>query len=173
LEDISVHGAKGLLINITGGQALTLHDANEAVSLIQEESDDDANIIFGTVVDAELGDEVRITVIATGFGDSCGFTSDVTATSSMHHREKFGRKTGDSRNIVQKDNYDLPITVRNKKVLQHHQTRDVGNNYDRNDLSENVNDVKQQQYRVMTPNNSFIFEDDDYDIPAFLRNQAD
>jgi cell division protein FtsZ len=69
LEDVSIEGAKGVLINITGGPDLTLHEVNEAASLIQEEADEEANIIFGAVIDESMGDEVRITVIATGFGE--------------------------------------------------------------------------------------------------------
>src|SRR4029077_18268839 len=57
------------LINITGGPDLSLHEVNEAATLIQEEAEDDANIIFGAVIDESMGDEVRITVIATGFGE--------------------------------------------------------------------------------------------------------
>jgi cell division protein FtsZ len=68
LEDVSIKGARGVLINITGGPTLSLHEVNEAATLVQEEADDDANIIFGAVIDEHMGDEVRITVIATGFG---------------------------------------------------------------------------------------------------------
>ncbi len=67
LEDVSIDGATGILINITGGPDLTLHEVNEASTLIQEAAHEDANIIFGSVIDANVGDEVRITVIATGF----------------------------------------------------------------------------------------------------------
>jgi cell division protein FtsZ len=67
LEDVSINGATGILVNITGGPDLTLSEVNEACSLIQEAADPDANIIFGSVIDANLKDEVRITVIATGF----------------------------------------------------------------------------------------------------------
>ena len=67
LEDVSLDGATGLLVNITGGPNLTLREVDEAVSMAQSASDPDANIIFGSVVDETLGDEVRITVIATGF----------------------------------------------------------------------------------------------------------
>jgi cell division protein FtsZ len=67
LEDVTLDGATGLLVNITGGSNLTLHEVNEAVSMAQSAADPDANIIFGSVVDEGLGDEVRITVIATGF----------------------------------------------------------------------------------------------------------
>src|SRR4051794_32935707 len=67
LEDVSITGATGILINITGGPDLTLFEVNEAATLIQEAAHEDANIIFGSVIDANLIDEVRITVIATGF----------------------------------------------------------------------------------------------------------
>ena len=67
LEDVSINGATGILINITGGPDLTLSEVNEASTLIEEAAEPDANIIFGSVIDANLGDEVRITVIATGF----------------------------------------------------------------------------------------------------------
>ena len=69
LEDVSIRGAKGVLINITGSHDLSLHEVNEAASLIQEEAHEDANIIFGAVIDERMGDEIRITVIATGFGE--------------------------------------------------------------------------------------------------------
>jgi cell division protein FtsZ len=67
LEDVSINGATGILLNITGGPDLTLAEMNEACSLIAEAADPDANIIFGSVIDANAGDQVRITVIATGF----------------------------------------------------------------------------------------------------------
>jgi cell division protein FtsZ len=68
LEDVSIRGARGVLINITGSPDLSLHEVNEAATLIQEEAHEDANIIFGAVIDEEMGGEIRITVIATGFG---------------------------------------------------------------------------------------------------------
>ncbi len=67
LEDVNIEGATGILINITGGPDLTLHEVNEASSLIQQAAHEDANIIFGSVIDPNLSEEVRITVIATGF----------------------------------------------------------------------------------------------------------
>ena len=67
LEDVSINGATGILVNITGGPDLTLTEVNEACSLVHEAADPDANIIFGSVIDPNLSEEVRITVIATGF----------------------------------------------------------------------------------------------------------
>lgn len=68
LENVSIGGAKGVLINVTGGEDMTLFDVNEATSLIYEEAGADANIIFGAVIDPSMEDQMRVTVIATGFG---------------------------------------------------------------------------------------------------------
>jgi len=68
LENISIDGATGIIINVTGGPDLSLYEVNEASTLITEAAHEDAEIIFGAVIDEEMGDEVRVTVIATGFG---------------------------------------------------------------------------------------------------------
>jgi len=101
LEDISIHGAKGVLINITGASDMTLHEVNEASMLIQEEAHEDAHIIFGAVVDDKIGEEVRVTVIATGFG-----------------KEESRRLTAVGRNIapaVVIGDLDIPTIVRKEK----------------------------------------------------------
>jgi cell division protein FtsZ len=67
LEDVSIHGATGILLNVTGGPDLALMEINEASTLIQEAAHEDANIIFGAVIDENLRDEIKLTVIATGF----------------------------------------------------------------------------------------------------------
>ena len=68
LENISIDGATGIIINVTGGSDLSLYEVNEASTLITEAAHEDAEIIFGAVIDDSMGDEVRVTVIATGFG---------------------------------------------------------------------------------------------------------
>jgi len=176
LEDISIHGAKGVLINITGGPSMTLHDAHEAVSLIQEESENDANIIFGTVVDPELGDEVRITVIATGFGTTNAYGGEPVKQSSVapNMDQWQYKQPADNHSVVKKDNYDLPITARTKQTQEVPHINDISEGYYKKEApAEADNNSRQQHYKVMTPNGSFVYEDDDYDIPAFLRNQAD
>ncbi|KAB8030877.1 cell division protein FtsZ [Fluviispira multicolorata] len=67
LEDIDIEGATGILINITGTSTMTLHEISEASTLIQEAAHEDANIIFGAVIDENMEDRIRVTVIATGF----------------------------------------------------------------------------------------------------------
>lgn len=76
LEDISIDGATGIIINITGGSNLKIHEVNEATTLIMEAAHEDAEIIFGTVIDENMNDRVKVTVIATGLG---GGASEATA----------------------------------------------------------------------------------------------
>ncbi len=88
LEDNTIQGAHGILLNITGGPDMTLFEINEASSLIQSEAHEDANIIFGTVVDENMGDEIRITVIATGFNEPQKSTQVVKTMSRLGSHKK-------------------------------------------------------------------------------------
>lgn len=79
LEDITIDGATGIIINITGSSTLTTHETNEAVTLIMEAADEDAEIIFGTVIDDTIGDVIKITVIATGLQSNIMATETITS----------------------------------------------------------------------------------------------
>jgi len=68
LENVSIDGATGIIINVTGGPDLSLHEINEASTLITDAADENAEVIFGAVIDETVGDQIRVTVIATGFG---------------------------------------------------------------------------------------------------------
>ena len=83
LEEATIQGAKGVLINITGGSDLTLFEVNAASSIIRESADDDANIIFGAVIDETLTDEMKITVIATGFDKEVAPVMSAAATTAI------------------------------------------------------------------------------------------
>jgi cell division protein FtsZ len=72
LLETTIVGTKGVLLNITGGTSLSLFEVNEAAEIVQDASDPEANIIFGAVIDESLKDEIRITVIATGFDEEPG-----------------------------------------------------------------------------------------------------
>jgi cell division protein FtsZ len=85
LDDVAIAGAKAVLVNVTGGPDMTLLEVNEAVSLVTEAAGRDANIIFGAVVDESLKDELRVTVIATGFGNG----SDRTGAAKDHATDLF------------------------------------------------------------------------------------
>jgi len=137
LEDISINGAQGLLINITGGNDLTLHEVNDASSMIQEEAHEDANIIFGAVIDPKMEGEVRITVIATGFGafDEKRFTDLKKTMSSLpksvddqdfpaYLRDEMNSealevtKVGTIVSEFVTDDYDIPTFLRNDVELE-------------------------------------------------------
>jgi cell division protein FtsZ len=70
LEDVSISGAEGVLVNITGGRDLTLHEVNEAAGVVVGAAGDDANVIFGAVIDPNMDGEMQLTVVATGFGQA-------------------------------------------------------------------------------------------------------
>jgi cell division protein FtsZ len=70
LENMSITGARGILLNITGGPSLGLHEINEAASIVYQEAHEDANIIIGSVIDNTLSDDVLVTIIATGFEEA-------------------------------------------------------------------------------------------------------
>ena len=80
LEDISIEGATGIIINITGNKSLSLNETNAAVSLIMEAADEDAEIIFGTVIDENMGENVKITVIATGLRNAKSYMATTPNT---------------------------------------------------------------------------------------------
>jgi cell division protein FtsZ len=72
LLDITIDGARGILFNVTGGSDLSLHEVNQAAAIIKETAHPDVNLIFGAVIDPNMGEELRVTVIATGFSRSTG-----------------------------------------------------------------------------------------------------
>src|SRR6267142_2322113 len=129
LDDTSIEGAKGILINFTGGHDLSIHEVEEGARIVQEAAHEEANIIFGAVLDPSLEDEVRMTVIATGFAEkkmqlepsgkvldlartprSAGGTS---GTAAPAWRRRFGeaRAEGDSPLDTEND-YDVPTFLR-------------------------------------------------------------
>jgi len=98
LEDISIDGATGIIINITGNESMTMHETNEAVTLIMEAADDDAEIIFGTVIDENMEDDVKVTVVATGLHGQDRVTSksvkDATPRHEVAHNSDLAKPTG-------------------------------------------------------------------------------
>jgi cell division protein FtsZ len=144
LEDTSIHGARGVLINITGGEDMTLHEVSESAHIIQEASDADANIIFGTVIDRAMQGRVKVTVIATGFN-----RDDVRAPSMSS-----------SRNVMR-----APVAG----VMDEASPGRPAKGFFRPGKTEEVElDAADQGF---TPN--FGKLKDDLDVPAFLRKQMD
>src|SRR6201994_1535759 len=88
LLEESVEGANGILLNITGGHDLGLFEVNEAAEIVQSAADANANIIFGAVIDDAMGDEVRVTVIATGFDHGHARPSDARESTRRSRRDR-------------------------------------------------------------------------------------
>ena len=151
LEDVSIKGARGVLINITGGPTLSLHEVNEAATLIQEEADDEANIIFGAVIDETMGDEVRITVIATGFGTMDRVREPVRSVE----REPVVERADVRKSAVVRE---LPKPEPGKRVVK---------------LGTIIDDGEGTRFVPRSETNDPAAEDSQYDIPTFLRKQAD
>src|SRR2546423_2252138 len=117
LEEASIEGAKGLLVNVTGGTDLTLFEVNEAMSIIHDSADPDANIIFGAVLDERLEDEMKITVIATGF-DRAAVAAEpaprtYTATPATATQATPGT-SGGTTGPLRRDDLDVPAFIRKK-----------------------------------------------------------
>ncbi|HZN54323.1 MAG TPA: cell division protein FtsZ [Candidatus Polarisedimenticolaceae bacterium] len=144
LEDTSIHGARGVLINITGGEDMSLHEVSEAANIIQEASDPDANIIFGTVIERGMQGKVKVTVIATGFNRDDVRSGLSTQTPRLHQRTPPPEAYDDG------------------------PSRPTRGFFRRGKTDEIELDAADQGF---TPN--FGKMKDDLDVPAFLRKQMD
>ncbi|MFQ5669326.1 MAG: cell division protein FtsZ [Acidobacteriota bacterium] len=144
LEDCSIDGAKGVLINITGDREMTLYEVSEAATIVQKAAAEDAEIIFGTVIDEQMGSQVKITVIATGF----------------QHDESLAEKNDPFLQAVvpsgREVDHETPTFQRNRKLF---------------DLDSF--DVKTPGGGTYTENMTAAHINDDLDVPTFLRRQMD
>jgi cell division protein FtsZ len=170
LEDLSIRGAKGVLINITGSHDLSLHEVNEAATLIQEEAHEDANIIFGAVIDERMGDEIRITVIATGFGEPAREAKRSSVASSEPKRPLFKQKEPSGNGI--RSQLARPFPSAPSRPVVH--------------LGTIIDDLESPTWQRAKPDpesgngksngaGEFAIADDAeeaYEIPAFLRRNA-
>ena len=122
LLETSIEGAKGVIINITGGSDIGLHEANTAAELVQRNADPEANIIFGTVTDDSLGDEIQITVIATGFEKeeekrSVTQNYDNIVAEAWKKRNSSVVSSSSSNNESNPNELDIPTFLRKNKGL--------------------------------------------------------
>ncbi len=131
LEDISIHGARGVLINVTGSSNMTLHEVNEASTLIQEQAHEEAHVIWGLVFDESMEETVRITVIATGFEEPAVLSEEAPERRTEKLFEDKGMPT-----------------------------------YLKKNVKVDIRDVRPKPVNL-------DLDDDRYDIPTFLRKQAD
>lgn len=145
LEDNDISGAKGVLVNISGSAAMTMDDYNTVNRIVHEKVHEDANIKIGVVRDDEMGDTIKVTVIATGFGDRFD-------TERGHKRTFTSMQASERPSIATapptRGNLDSPTFIRDRQK------------------TENVSRIR--------PAVSFMDEEDDqYDIPTFLRKSVD
>ncbi len=134
LEDIDISGAKGVLVNITGSSSMTMDEFDAASKVIHEKVHEDANIIVGLVIDENLGDQVKITAIATGFGDRFDLEKSKPELKSVANQQ-----------LDEDINREIPTFRRIER-----QARDI---------------PKQRAF--------FSDDEDQYDIPTFLRKTID
>ncbi len=115
LEENSIRGAKGALINITGNEDMPLDEIEEAISLVHEEADENANIIFGTVIDSAMQDEVKVTVIATGFDNQSHLSlTDNNTIETQAVSAQYNFRPGFNPMTVEKEDLDVPTFIRRK-----------------------------------------------------------
>jgi cell division protein FtsZ len=154
LEDVAINGATGIIINITGGSDLTLFEVNEASSLITEEAHEDAEIIFGSVIDENLKDEVRVTVIATGFNPEVkvGIEQVIVNTEPT---------------VVSQPQVQMAATQEIQQPVVTPMASPVIQK--REPLSEDLKSARQLAREI----GKRFFETEEYDIPTFLRRQTD
>jgi cell division protein FtsZ len=150
LDNATISGAQGVLVNITGGADLTLMEVDEATSIIFEEAGKDANIIFGAVIDPVMNDEIMVTVIATGFNRKT-MVEDAPVTRS-EHKEVTPTQT---RILAEKENVPLHQQPKQEELIP-------------------------QEPVVEMPKATKFFDDtnppiygNDLDVPAFIRRQHD
>ena len=141
LDNATISGAQGVLVNITGGADLTLMEVDEATSIIFEEAGTDANIIFGAVIDPSLGEEIHVTVIATGFNAK-------TRAAEVRHP----------------DNTDVLTPKFRVEAEQIHETPNVPTHQSK------VPEDDRLTVNAPAPD-PIVFKDDDLEIPAFLRQR--
>ncbi|MBU0437343.1 cell division protein FtsZ [Staphylococcus succinus] len=141
LLETSIVGAQGVLMNITGGESLSLFEAQEAADIVQDAADEDVNMIFGTVINPELQDEIVVTVIATGFEDkpsaqgrkASNTTFGSSATSSTPKEEPFAssqasvsqqptESASEGRSHTTNED-DIPSFIRNREERRSRRTR--------------------------------------------------
>ncbi len=176
LEDVSIEGAKGVLINITCSPDMTIDEVSEAANIIYEEAHEEAQIFFGTVFDPEVGDEMRITVIATGIDSAAE-----QATTPPVEQQSFGQpqrpnltprgmapKHKETTNVHQMGSAHAEEDRSIPAYLRHTASKPTEAAVNREPVQ-----LKPKQ-AANSGGEEFIFhDDDDFEVPTFIRKQAD
>jgi cell division protein FtsZ len=146
LDNASISGAQGILVNITGGKDLTLHEVDEATSIIFEEAGNDANIIFGAVIDPKLEEEIQVTVIATGFNNhKYREDSDETQKITKAPQREVNRMLGEKINVSLCEQKNTP--------------------------KEMASEDEKPKPNILIDDDNPVIYGNDIEIPAFIRRQ--
>jgi cell division protein FtsZ len=150
LEDINISGAKGVLMNITSNSDLTMEEMTEASERIYNEVGDDAEIIWGAVIDDELGEEMSVTVIATGIGEEDHASVREVIPQKMD--PTYGGKVRDitPADLARSSELDEPTFIRRRQTAGERPANEIYREY-----------------------KGIVIDNDDLDVPTFLRRKAD
>ncbi|WP_425379559.1 cell division protein FtsZ [Spiroplasma endosymbiont of Stenodema calcarata] len=164
LLEASIRGAKDAIINVTGGNTLTLNDANDAVDIVKQAIGGEVNIIFGTAVNEHLDDEMIVTVIATGFDEEENFLSpnNNSYRPTIEENPEPSLKSGTQPN-EQKDDEEQEVVLKRPSyfnTLKENAGRETAN------ANRRINAWKE---RVSENNPAVDNDDDDDDLPPFVR----
>ena len=143
LQDASIKGAKGLLVNITGPEDMTMHELNAASNIIYEEAGEEANVILGCILDSNINDEIQVTVIATGLN---GGSSSINIESNRYAN----------------DDTIIPPRFKPENSIQ------MDNNITNQEITEDKPEELKNDNDKGAPSTSY---NDDLDIPTFMRNR--
>jgi cell division protein FtsZ len=148
LEDVQIKGARGVLVNITGGSDMTLHEVNDANNVIYEAAGEEANIIFGAAIDESMAGQVRVTVIATGFGD----------------KKEQAQPVQQVRPKAQDNILELDMAM-NDDVARQTSRSAIGSGQEKGDASSSK--------EIQTTHRPYPLTMDELEIPTFIRRQVD
>jgi len=160
LLEISIEGAKGVLFNITGGPDMTMTEVSDASNIISSAADPDANIIFGATIDEDMGANMKISVIATGFA-SRGF--------SVANRPQFGAYSKDSKQKQEEDS--TPTLKEPSPQEEFHPSTEPQVSINQPLTKTSLDPTKEADVPEKKSGLSKVFSDD-FEIPAFLRNKG-
>ncbi len=162
LEDVSIDGAKGLIVNISGGSNLTTSEANQAMSYIMQSADEEAEIIFGMVIADEPSEEVQVTVIATGLNEAMDRTG---STKEVLNRENL---SGAFESIREHEKNNAEVIAQQEKPTITTRLESL-----KNINNPNIESSSKAKTRSIAEKLGFMnFDEDEFDTPSFMRKNS-
>lgn len=165
LLDVTIDNAKGILFTITGGKDLGMYEINEAAKIITERADNEAKIIFGSVIDENLKDQIKITVIATGFDDASIYSNDFVASNYRPvNRPVAPRKEETNHHPILPEKKSISSKV--ESIFSRKK-----DNWEDEEISVPDISNKSTQQLNTPPKQHNVRREEDLDIPAFIRKK--